>query len=48
MAAWTTAARFPVREGEEGIFLLFTQPPIQSVPGALPLGVKRPGREADH
>jgi hypothetical protein len=26
----------------------FTQPPIQCVPGALSLGVKRPGREADH
>jgi hypothetical protein len=25
-----------------------TQPPIQRVPGALSLGVKRPGREADH
>jgi hypothetical protein len=25
-----------------------TQPPIQSVPEALSLGVKRPGREADH
>jgi hypothetical protein len=25
-----------------------TQLPIQWVPGALPLGVKRPGREADH
>jgi hypothetical protein len=25
-----------------------TQPPIQSVPGALSLGVKRQGREADH
>jgi hypothetical protein len=25
-----------------------TQPPIQGVPGALSLGVKRPGREADH
>jgi hypothetical protein len=25
-----------------------TQPPIQFVPGALSLGVKRPGREADH
>jgi hypothetical protein len=25
-----------------------TQPPIQQVPGALFLGVKRPGREADH
>jgi hypothetical protein len=24
------------------------QPPIQWVPGALSLGVKRPGREADH
>jgi hypothetical protein len=25
-----------------------TQPPIQSVPGALPLGVKRPGSEDDY
>jgi hypothetical protein len=25
-----------------------TQPPFQRVPGALSLGVKRPGREADH
>jgi hypothetical protein len=25
-----------------------TQPPIQWVPGALSLGVKRPGREADN
>jgi hypothetical protein len=25
-----------------------TQPPMQWVPGALPLGVKWPGREADH
>jgi hypothetical protein len=25
-----------------------TQPPIQLVPGALSLGVKQPGREADH
>jgi len=25
-----------------------TQPPIQWVPGALALGVMRPGREADH
>jgi hypothetical protein len=25
-----------------------TQPPIQWVPGGLSLGVKRPGREADH
>jgi hypothetical protein len=25
-----------------------TQPPIQWVPGAPSLGVKRPGREADH
>jgi hypothetical protein len=25
-----------------------TQPPIQWVPGALSLGVKRPGRETDH
>jgi hypothetical protein len=25
-----------------------TQPPVQWVPGALSLGIKRPGREADH
>jgi hypothetical protein len=25
-----------------------TQPPIQWVPGALSLGIKRPGRETDH
>jgi hypothetical protein len=25
-----------------------TQPPLQGVPGALSLSVKRPGREADH
>jgi hypothetical protein len=40
-----------------GIFLFITasrtalgptQPPIQWVPGSLSLGVKRPGREADH
>jgi hypothetical protein len=46
--------RFPAGAG---IFLLTTasrpalgptQPPIQWVPGALSLGVKRPGREADH
>jgi hypothetical protein len=28
--------------------LVPTQPPIQGVSGALSLGVKRPGREADH
>jgi hypothetical protein len=42
---------------ELGIFLFTTasrpslgptQPPIQWVPGALSLGVKRPGGEADH
>jgi hypothetical protein len=42
---------------ELGIFLFTTvsrtalgptQPPIQGVPGALSLGVKRPGREANH
>jgi hypothetical protein len=46
--------RFPA---EAVIFLLTaasrtalgpTQPPIQGVPGALSLGVKRPEREADH
>jgi hypothetical protein len=28
--------------------LRFTQPPVQWIPGALSLGVKRLGREADH
>jgi hypothetical protein len=36
---FTTASRTALRT---------TQPPIQWVPGALSLGVKRPGREADH
>jgi hypothetical protein len=48
---------FDSREGGLGIFLFTTasrtalgptQPPIRWVPGALSLGVKRPGREADH
>jgi hypothetical protein len=48
--------RFDYRRGL-GIFLFTTasrtalgpiQPPIQWVPGALSLRVKRPGREADH
>jgi hypothetical protein len=46
--------RFP--EGAGNFFLTTasrtalgpTQPPIQWVPGTLSLGVKRPGREADH
>jgi hypothetical protein len=29
-------------------FAASTQPPVQWVPGTLSLGVKRPGREADH
>jgi hypothetical protein len=36
---FTTASRMALRP---------TQPPIQWVPGALSLGVKRPGREADN
>jgi hypothetical protein len=36
---FTTASRMVLRP---------TQPPIQWVLGALSLGVKRPGREADH
>jgi len=50
-----SGVRFPTEAG--GIFLFTTasrmapgptQPPIQSVPGALSLRVKRPGREVDH
>jgi hypothetical protein len=39
--------RFPAGAGN---FFLHhrVQPPIQGVPEALSLGVKRPGREADH
>jgi hypothetical protein len=43
--------RFPARAGNFSLLrtaLGPTQPPIQWVPGALSLGVKRPGREADH
>jgi hypothetical protein len=29
-------------------FSLSVQPPIQWVPGAISLGIMRPGREADH
>jgi hypothetical protein len=36
---FTTASRTPLGP---------TKPPIQWIPGALSLGVKRPGREADH
>jgi hypothetical protein len=36
---FTTASRTALRP---------TQPPIQWLPGSLSLGVKRPGREADH
>jgi hypothetical protein len=43
--------RFPARGGNCSMFrsvLGPTQPPIQWAPGALPLGVKRSGPEADH
>jgi hypothetical protein len=46
--------RFPTGAGKYSFptasrtALGLTQPPIQWVPGALTLGVKRPGREADH
>jgi hypothetical protein len=52
---WAGCRGFESRQGL-GIFLFTTasrpalgptQPPIQWVPGALSLGVKRPGREAD-
>jgi hypothetical protein len=54
---WTIGVQgFDCRRGL-GIFLFntafrtalgLTQPPIQWVPGTLSLGVKWPGREADH
>jgi hypothetical protein len=39
-----------VAEGEDWIHLAYDKdlPCIQSVPGALSVGVKRPGREANH
>jgi len=39
MSLFTTMSRMALRP---------TQPPIQWVPGALPLGLKWPGHEADH
>jgi hypothetical protein len=46
--------RFPVRAGNCSLHhrvqtaLEPTQPPVQWIPGALSLGIKRLGREADH
>jgi hypothetical protein len=45
--------RFPARAGNFSLHYRIqndsgAQPPIQWVPGDLSLGVKRPGREADH
>jgi hypothetical protein len=37
-----------VKRRDKFTFLGPTQPPIKLVPVALSLGVKRPGREADH
>jgi hypothetical protein len=51
---WMNGVRFPAGTGNFSLHhsvqtvLGPTQPPIQQVPGALSLGVKRPGREADH
>jgi hypothetical protein len=57
LCTWTIGVLgFDSRRGL-GIFLFTTafrtalgptQPPIQWIPGAFSLGVKRPGREADH
>jgi hypothetical protein len=49
-----SGVRFPAAAGNFSLYHCFqngsgsTQPYIQWVPGALSLGVKRPGREADH
>jgi hypothetical protein len=51
---WGVGVQVPVRSrifsspSSSRLALASTQPPIQWVPGALSLGVKRPGREADH
>jgi hypothetical protein len=51
---WMIGVRFPVGAGNfffntmSSLALGPTQPPIHWIPGALSLGVKRPGREADH
>jgi hypothetical protein len=51
---WGTRVRFPTRTGNFSLHHRVqngsgpTQPPIQCVPGALSLGIKRPGREAYH
>jgi hypothetical protein len=51
---WGSGVRFPAGVGNFSLHHRVqngsgpTQPPIQGVPGALSLGVKRPGREADH
>jgi hypothetical protein len=49
-----STVQFPVEAGNFSLHyrvqngLGLTEPPIQWAPGALSLGVKRPGREADH
>jgi hypothetical protein len=51
---WGSRVRFPAGAGNFSLYHRVqnnsgpTQPPIQWVPGALSLGVKRPGHEADH
>jgi hypothetical protein len=51
---WISRVRFPVGAGNFSLttasrtVLGPTQPPIQWVPGAFSLGVKRTGREAHH
>jgi hypothetical protein len=52
---WATGVRVPVGTGDFSFHRRVqtgsggpTQPPIQWIPGALSLGVKRPRREADH
>jgi hypothetical protein len=45
--SWQSLRIFPLTTTSRPA-LVSTQPPIQLVPGAISLGVKRPGREADH
>jgi hypothetical protein len=45
---WNGYCNYSIKNIHTNCFDTRSQPPIQRVPGALSVGVKRPGREVDH